>query len=68
MRRRFTERYSSRNSLKKVMAIFISWCYGILVLVFGISVLITFPIMGIAIILFSAISTPMLNLMLLNMM
>lgn len=64
--KRYSSTYSSKSALNKFTAVIISWTYGLLVLVFGFSIFVTNPLAGVAVILFAAISTPMVNLLLLN--
>ncbi|MFP4567805.1 MAG: hypothetical protein ACLFN8_02580 [Candidatus Woesearchaeota archaeon] len=58
--------FKSSNLLKKFIALILSWFYGFLLLVFGFNMMFSCPITGISIILFAALSTPILNFMLVD--
>ena len=56
----------SDNVMKKVISIVVSWCFGFFLLFFGFKVLLNNPLAGIAIIMFAALATPMLSMLLVD--
>ena len=56
----------SDNVMKKVISIVVSWCFGFFLFFFFFKVLLNNPLAGIAIIMFAALATPMLSMLLVD--